>query len=112
MRFVLFFQPEQVVLRAPVSESLGQLSKNQLRKFAQYLIHELPRQILPTAQRLLDDLARPESEINSTNGAPDPTAGSHVNETSYWCLDEEKMHMGVKTLLDKFCTPAAGQVYR
>lgn len=45
-------------LRAPVSESLTRLQRDQLQKFAQYLISELPQQILPTAQRLLDELLR------------------------------------------------------
>lgn len=36
--------PEQVCLRAPVSEYLSRLKRNQLQKFAQYLINELPQQ--------------------------------------------------------------------
>lgn len=51
-------QPQEVCLRAPVSESLTRLQRDQLQKFAQYLISELPQQILPTAQRLLDELLR------------------------------------------------------
>lgn len=51
-------QPHEVCLRAPVSESLTRLQRDQLQKFAQYLISELPQQILPTAQRLLDELLR------------------------------------------------------
>jgi hypothetical protein len=42
-----------------VSESLSRLERDQLQKFAQYLIAELPQQILPTAQRLLDELLSP-----------------------------------------------------
>ena len=59
-------QSQQVTLRAPVSESLSRLQRDQLQKFAQYLISELPQQILPTAQRLLDELlsAQP-SAINT-----------------------------------------------
>ena len=98
-------QPSQVTLRAPVSESLGRLQRDQLQKFAQYLISELPQQasnkrrisarctqcismftprlkqrlsvfqILPTAQRLLDDLLSPQlTEINTVRGAP----GQHI----------------------------------
>lgn len=57
-----------MTLRAPVSESLSRLQRDQLQKFAQYLISELPQQILPTAQRLLDELlsAQP-SAINTVN---------------------------------------------
>ena len=47
---------DSVKLRAPVSESLSRLQRDDLQKFAQYLISELYQQILPTAQRLLDDL--------------------------------------------------------
>lgn len=87
-------------LRAPVSESLSRLQRDQLQKFAQYLISELPQQvmtthhqstfpllmipswgswalsvlppqILPTAQRLLDELLSSQSTaINTVCGAP------------------------------------------
>jgi len=61
-----YFQPNEVCLRAPVSESLSRLHREQLQKFAQYLISELPQQILPTAQRLLDELLSSQpSAINS-----------------------------------------------
>lgn len=65
--------PNQLCLRAPVTESLTRLDRDQLQKFAQYLIADLPRQILPIAQRLLDDLSSSRSEKNVTKGAPDPT---------------------------------------
>lgn len=39
------FQPDSACLRAPVSESLSRLQRDQLQKFAQYLISELPRQV-------------------------------------------------------------------
>ncbi len=39
-----------------MSESLSRLERDQLRKFAQYLIARLPEQILPVAQKILDDL--------------------------------------------------------
>lgn len=64
----VMFQPTQVCLRAPVSESLSRLQRDQLQKFAQYLISELPQQILPTAQRLLDELLSSQpSAINSVS---------------------------------------------
>lgn len=64
-------QPDTVCLRAPVSESLSRLQRDQLQKFAQYLISELPQQILPTAQRLLDELlASSSTAINEEAGAP------------------------------------------
>ena len=36
---------ENVEYRAPVSESLSKLERDQLQKFAQYLISELPQQV-------------------------------------------------------------------
>ena len=41
----LLLQGLSVTLRAPVSESLSQLKRDQLQKFAQYLISELPQQV-------------------------------------------------------------------
>jgi hypothetical protein len=53
-----------------VSESLSRLHREQLQKFAQYLISELPQQILPTAQRLLDELLSSQpSAINTVSDA-------------------------------------------
>lgn len=41
----LSLQASAVCLRAPVSESLSRLQRDQLQKFAQYLISELPQQV-------------------------------------------------------------------
>lgn len=94
-------------LRAPVSESLTRLQRDQLQKFAQYLISELPQQILPTAQRLLDELlsAQPTA-INTVCGAPDPTAGASINDQTSWYLDEKTLHNNIKRILIKFILPA------
>lgn len=99
--------PHLVTLRAPVSESLSRLRREQLQKFAQYLISELPQQILPTAQRLLDELLGSQpSAINSVCGAPDPTAGASANDQTSWYLDEKTLHDNIKKILIKFCVPA------
>lgn len=99
--------PTQVCLRAPVSESLSRLHREQLQKFAQYLISELPQQILPTAQRLLDELLSSQpSAINSYCGAPDPTAGASAHDQTSWYLDEKTLHGNIKKILIKFCVPA------
>ena len=98
--------PSTVRKRAPVSESLQRLDPMQLRKFAQYLIWEQPRQILPTAQRLLDELLSHESKINLTNGAPDPTVCGAANEQKSWYLDEKNLKENIKKILIKFCVPA------
>ncbi|XP_046360327.1 zinc finger SWIM domain-containing protein 8 homolog isoform X2 [Haliotis rufescens] len=100
-------QATSVCLRAPVSESLSRLHRDQLQKFAQYLITELPQQILPTAQRLLDELlSSQETAINTVYGAPDPTAGPPASEQTSWCLDETTLHENVKKTLVKFCVPS------
>ncbi|OQV21645.1 Zinc finger SWIM domain-containing protein 8 [Hypsibius exemplaris] len=99
-------QPQSATLRAPLSESLSRLDRNQLWKFAQYFIQELPRQALPTAQRLLDELLNVSAGINATHGAPDPTAESSASEMSSWCLDENVLHENIRNLLVKFCIPA------
>ncbi|XP_070506078.1 zinc finger SWIM domain-containing protein 8 homolog [Chironomus tepperi] len=98
--------PTKVSLRAPVSESLTRLQRDQLQKFAQYLISELPQQILPTAQRLLDELlsAQPTT-INTVCGAPDPTAGASINDQTNWYLDEKTLHDNIAKILIKFCMP-------
>ncbi|CAG9765145.1 unnamed protein product [Ceutorhynchus assimilis] len=99
--------PHLVTLRAPVSESLSRLRREQLQKFAQYLISELPEQILPTAQRLLDELLGSQpSAINSVSGAPDPTAGASAMDQTSWYLDEKTLHDNIKKILIKFCVPA------
>lgn len=43
--FSSLLQASAVCLRAPVSESLSRLQRDQLQKFAQYLISELPQQV-------------------------------------------------------------------
>ncbi|XP_017776997.1 PREDICTED: zinc finger SWIM domain-containing protein 8 [Nicrophorus vespilloides] len=99
--------PHLVTLRAPVSESLSRLHRDQLQKFAQYLISELPQQILPTAQRLLDELLGSQpSVINSVCGAPDPTAGASAADQTSWYLDNKALHGNIKKILIKFCVPA------
>lgn len=97
-------KPNEVALRAPVSESLQRLEKNQLQKFAQYLINELPQQILPAAQKLLDELlSGDEAIINQNPAAPDPTAGATVNEQTKWCLDVTHLSVDVRKILNRQC---------
>lgn len=91
-------------LRPPVSESLLKLKKDQLRKFAQYLITKLPQQILPTAQHILDDLLNKDSEINHSPGAPDPTSGPAAFEKTSWCLDLLPVLEGIRKTLVKLKT--------
>jgi hypothetical protein len=100
-----------VEYRTPVSESLSKLQRDQLQKFAQYLISELPQQILPTAQKLLDELLKSnETSINLLSGAPDPTAGASLNDISIWCMDEHVLQESIKKTLLKFIAPAPNVV--
>lgn len=63
--------------------------------------------MLPTAQRLLDQLLSPEpNAINSVCGAPDPTAGASANESTAWWLDEGLLRDNIRKTLLKFCVPS------
>uniref|UniRef100_H2QFJ0 Zinc finger SWIM-type containing 4 n=1 Tax=Pan troglodytes TaxID=9598 RepID=H2QFJ0_PANTR len=59
----------QVELRLPISETLSQMNRDQLQKFVQYLISAHHTEVLPTAQRLADEILLLGSEINLVNGA-------------------------------------------
>lgn len=109
-----------VEYRLPVADTLLKLTKDQLLKFAQFFIYELAQvnhtaanqQILPTAQRLLDEmLFDKESCINASIGVgPDPTSGASRNDTSVWCLDEHVLGENVRKTLQKFIMPAPNVV--
>lgn len=51
-----------------IAETLLQMSREQLQKFAQYLITEHHSEVLPTAQRIADEILKAESEINLLPG--------------------------------------------
>ncbi|PNJ13327.1 ZSWIM4 isoform 1 [Pongo abelii] len=89
----------QVELRLPISETLSQMNRDQLQKFVQYLISAHHTEVLPTAQRLADEILLLGSEINLVNGAPDPTAGAGIEDANCWHLDEEQIQEQVKQLL-------------
>ncbi|KAK7508339.1 hypothetical protein BaRGS_00000578 [Batillaria attramentaria] len=88
-----------VQLRVPISETLLQMNREQLQKFAQYLITEHHSEVLPTAQRIADEILQAESEINLLPGAPDPTAGASVDDEHTWHLDEEQVREQVRACL-------------
>nr|XP_042105766.1 zinc finger SWIM domain-containing protein 4 isoform X4 [Ovis aries] len=89
----------QVELRLPISETLSQMNRDQLQKFVQYLISAHHTEVLPTAQRLADEILLLGSEINLVHGAPDPTAGAGIEDANCWHLDEEQIQEQVKQLL-------------
>ncbi|GIX83488.1 zinc finger SWIM domain-containing protein 6 [Caerostris extrusa] len=82
---------DSVRLRVPISETLLQLDRQQLQKLVQYLIAEHHTEVLPTAQKLADDILQTKSLINRIAGAPDPTAGAPADEEHSWHLDEEQV---------------------
>lgn len=61
-------KPDQVKLRLPISETLYQMNRDQLQKFIQYLITAHHTEVLPTAQKLADEILSSNSEINQVNG--------------------------------------------
>uniref|UniRef100_A0A5S6Q2K3 SWIM-type domain-containing protein n=1 Tax=Trichuris muris TaxID=70415 RepID=A0A5S6Q2K3_TRIMR len=99
-------EAERVPLRAPVSELLSQLNRGQLQKFAQNLITLLPRQVIPIAQNLLDELLNKKAKINSECGAPDPTAGAAVGDVHSWCMQDRTLKDMVHKILVKYCIPS------
>uniref|UniRef100_A0A7N6BQ55 SWIM-type domain-containing protein n=1 Tax=Anabas testudineus TaxID=64144 RepID=A0A7N6BQ55_ANATE len=94
-------KPEQVKLRLPISETLFQMNRDQLQKFVQYLITVHHTEVLPTAQKLADEILSQNSEINQVHGAPDPTAGASVDDENCWHLDEEQVQEQVKVFLSQ-----------
>ena len=72
---------DTVAIHMPVSDSLNLLDREQLLKFAQYLLSEHQNEpVVETAQQLLSKLLSrqqqdQQEDINMIAGAPDPTAG-------------------------------------
>ena len=84
-----------------LSETLLQMDRQQLQKFVQYLIAEHHTEVLPTAQKLADEILQQRSEINRIAGAPDPTAGSNAEDENIWHLDESQVRDQVKNYLSQ-----------
>lgn len=90
---------ETVELRVPISETLLQMNRQQLQKFVQYLISAHHTEVLPTAQKLADEILQQRSEINAICGAPDPTAGAATDDEHSWHLDETQVCEAVRSYL-------------
>ena len=93
--------PNSVKLRVPISETLLQLDRQQLQKLLQYMIAEHHTEVLPTAQKLADEILQSKSVINSIAGAPDPTSGPCAEAEHSWHLDEEQVSEQVKAFLNQ-----------
>lgn len=61
-------KPDKVKLHLPISETLFQMNRDQLQKFVQYLITVHHTEVLPTAQKLADEILSLNSEINQVHG--------------------------------------------
>lgn len=75
------------------------MNRQQLQKFIQYLISEHHTEVLPTAQKLADEILQQKSEINAICGAPDPTAGAATDDDHSWHLDETQVCEAVRNYL-------------
>lgn len=75
------------------------MSRQQLQKFVQYLISAHHTEVLPTAQKLADEILQQKSEINAICGAPDPTAGAATDDDHSWHLDESQVCEAVRSYL-------------
>ena len=77
------------------------MDRPQLQKLVLYLIAQHHTEILPTAQRLSDEIMQRKSSINQIDGAPDPTAGADANADNSWHLDEAQVRDQVKSYLSQ-----------
>ena len=93
--------PAAVPVRVPISETLLQMNREQLQKFVQYLISSHHTEVLPTAQKLSDEILKKSSAINQIAGAPDPTAGQDAEQENSWHLDEAQVQDQVKAYLEQ-----------
>lgn len=82
-------------------ETLLQLDRLQLQKLLQYLIAEHHTEVLPTAQKLADEILQSRSVINTIAGAPDPTSGPVADAPHTWHLDEYQVSEQVRSYLNQ-----------
>jgi hypothetical protein len=67
-----------------ISETLLQMDRQQLQKFVQYLISEHHTEVLPTAQKLADEILQQKSEINQIPGMKNKKTVIYIQ--LYTCL--------------------------
>ncbi|KAL5961329.1 Zinc finger SWIM domain-containing protein 4 [Taenia solium] len=101
-------KPDGVNYRAPISDTLVKMDRGQLQKFAQYLIASHPNRVLASAQHLADKLLQRDSQMNKTYGAPDPTAGGGINDSSTWYFDESGVQEQLRLNLAALAAYGAG----
>ena len=92
---------KEVKYRLPISESLCQMTKDQLQKLCMYTIAQHHRDILPTCQQVVDSLLSPNSKISVLAGYPDPTAGASRDDDNCYFIDESQVQEQVKFYLSQ-----------
>ena len=65
-----------------IIETLLQMDRQQLQKFVQYLISEHHTEVLPTAQKLADEILQQRSEINRIPGKGKEKTNKKINSTT------------------------------
>lgn len=92
-------KPEQVKLRLPISETLFQMNRDQLQKFVQYLITVHHTEVLPTAQKLADEILSQNSEINQVHGEFVGLIGESDNKGKNRLLNHKGKHHNVTYMI-------------
>ncbi|OWF54406.1 Zinc finger SWIM domain-containing protein 8 [Mizuhopecten yessoensis] len=77
---------DTISVHAPVTETLSTLTRDQLQKLLQYAINEDPAGILGRVFQHIDALRDATSDMNSLQGAPDPTFGVSIDDKLTWSL--------------------------
>ncbi|XP_033737914.1 uncharacterized protein LOC117325634 [Pecten maximus] len=88
---------DTISVHAPVTETLSTLTRDQLQKLLQYAINEDPAGILGRVFQHIDALRDATSNMNSLQGAPDPTFGVSIDDKSTWSLSLDLLR---KNLVD------------
>ena len=88
-------KPEQVKLRLPISETLFQMNRDQLQKLVQYLITAHHTEVLPTAQKLADEILSSNSQINQVHGESRVIATREHTLTAHTCACQPCLNTGI-----------------
>lgn len=96
---------DKISIHMPISDSLNLLDREQLLKFAQYLLSEHQHEpVVETAQQLLNRLLSRQQQdkpddINLIAGAPDPTAGPGLDEEAHWFVSKSGFQSRCESLM-------------
>ncbi|CAJ0937594.1 unnamed protein product, partial [Mesorhabditis belari] len=96
---------DRVEFRPPLIEAISEMKADKLRVFISYLLDKLPRQYLPTAQILLDELGKVSDEEINTHTLIDSSVPAHC-ERAIWVFNEDVLRENVRRSINKFCIPS------